>query len=106
MILFIIIFTIFIQKKLIMSLYRDQYIIQIQYINNIKKNYIVFSNNKRKLYDIFENKLDNTINIEIVKFFNNQFETLQFGNFSEDFLINNSEREKLFNWISNQYIID
>ena len=84
-----------------MSLYGDQYIIQIKYVNNLLKNHIIFSKNRYKIYDLFQNNLDNVTIIHIVKFFNNRFENFSFGN--ENYIINDSQREELFSWISSQY---
>lgn len=84
-----------------MSLYSDQYIIQINYINNRSQNYIIFSKNIHKIYDIFQNNLDNVTIIHIVKFIDNKFEDFSFGN--ENSIILDHQREELFEWISNQY---
>ena len=84
-----------------MSLYSDQYIIQINYINNRSQNYIIFSKNIHKIYDIFQNNLDNVTIIHIVKFIDNKFEDFSFG--SENSIILDYQREELFEWISNQY---
>ena len=84
-----------------MSLYCDQYIIQINYINNLSQNHIIFSKNIHKIYDIFQNNLDNVTIIHIVKFINNKFENFSFGN--ENSIILDYQREELFDWISSQY---
>ena len=84
-----------------MSLYYDQYIIQINYINNSSQNHIIYSKNIHKIYDIFKNNLDNVTIIHIVKFINNKFEDFSFG--IENSVITNSQREELFSWISSLY---
>lgn len=84
-----------------MSLYGNQYLIKIKYINDVSKNHIIFEKNMHQIYDLFQNILDNVSIIHIVKFFNKNFEDYSFG--CKESIINNSEREKLFKWISNQY---
>ena len=84
-----------------MSLYCDQYIIQINYDNNLSQNHIIFSKNKYKIYELFQNNLDNVKIVHIVKFFDNKFENFSFGN--EHSIINDYQREELLSWISSQY---
>lgn len=86
-----------------MSLYHNQYIINVYFTNNTEKLYIIFSNQIKKLYEIFEHILDNVYYIFIEKFFDNQFDNIHISNYDNKSVLNDSERELLYNWISNEY---
>ena len=86
-----------------MSLYHNQYIINVHFTNNTVKLYIILSNQIKKLYEIFEHILDNVYYIFIEKFFDNKFNNIHISNFDNKNILNNYERQLLYNWISNEY---
>ena len=49
-----------------MSLYGNQYLIKIKYINDVSKNHIIFEKNMHQIYDLFQNILDNVSIIHII----------------------------------------